>query len=91
MYTKFQRALALACVGLLLLLYLSSLVLSLMHFEGSDRMFLASMMATVALPILLWIYLWLFQKVKARKEEARQMMDSISESAPENSEDQIDS
>lgn len=43
---------ALVCVGLLLLLYLATLVVACLNFPGADRLFQACLVATVGLPIL---------------------------------------
>ena len=51
---------ALVCVGLLLLLYLATLVVACLNQ--------ACLVATVGLPILLWIYIWLFGKIKERRQ-----------------------
>ena len=59
---------ALVCVGLLLLLYLATLVVACLNFPGADRLFQACLVATVGLPILLWIYIWLFGKIKERRQ-----------------------
>lgn len=59
---------ALVCVGLLLLLYLTTLVVACLNFPGADRLFQACLVATVGLPILLWIYIWLFGKIKERRQ-----------------------
>ena len=59
---------ALVCVGLLLLLYLATLVVVCLNFPGADRLFQACLVATVGLPILLWIYIWLFGKIKERRQ-----------------------
>ena len=56
---------ALVCVGLLLLLYLATLVVACLNFPGADQ---ACLVATVGLPILLWIYIWLFGKIKERRQ-----------------------
>ncbi len=62
---------ALLCVGLLVFLYILTLVAALLDFPHSDRLFAGCLVATVGLPILLWIYLWLYQKVTERREEGK--------------------
>lgn len=57
-----KRIAALICIVLLVLLYVVTLVVALFDFPGSDRMFAACLMATVGLPILLWIYIWVYGK-----------------------------
>lgn len=60
---------ALVCVGLLVLLYVVTLVVACLNFPGADWLFQACLVATVGLPILLWIYMWLYGKMKDRFKE----------------------
>lgn len=52
------------CILLLLSLYIATFVVALLDFPGSDALFRSCLAATVGLPILLWIYIWLYGKVK---------------------------
>lgn len=66
MKKKPKQIAAIICIILLVLLYVATLVVSLLDFPGSDRLFAACLMATVGLPILLWIYIWLYGKYTNR-------------------------
>ncbi|MDE7331545.1 MAG: hypothetical protein K2O16_04795 [Lachnospiraceae bacterium] len=66
MKKKPKQIAAIICIILLILLYIATLVVSLLDFPGSDRLFAACLMATVGLPILLWIYIWLYGKYTSR-------------------------
>jgi len=55
---------ALLGVALLVLLYLLLLVFAIFDFEGSEAMFRACLIGTVVIPLLLWIYIYLFDKLK---------------------------
>lgn len=66
MKTKSKQIAAILCIILLVLLYVATLVISLLDFPGSDKLFGACIIATIGLPILLWIYIWLFGKVTSR-------------------------
>ena len=57
---------ALFCVILLVLLYLSLLIFAIFDFPGADRLFRISLFATIALPLLLWIYIWLYGILKEK-------------------------
>lgn len=57
---------ALACVVILVVLYLLTLISAVANFPGWQRMFGGCLVATIALPILLWIYIWLYGKIKHR-------------------------
>lgn len=67
MKQKPKQIAAIICIVLLVLLYVATLVVSLLDFPGSDRLFAACLMATVGLPVLLWIYIWLYGKYTGKK------------------------
>jgi hypothetical protein len=69
MSKKPKQIAAIICVILLVLLYVATLVVALLDFPGSDRMFAACLMATIGLPILLWIYIWLYGKVRENMDK----------------------
>ena len=58
---------AIICIILLVLLYVATLVVALLDFPGSDRLFAACLVATIGLPILLWIYIWAYCRLSGRK------------------------
>lgn len=57
---KPKQIAAIICIILLVLLYVGTLIVSLLNFPGSDKLFAACITATIGLPILLWIYVWLY-------------------------------
>lgn len=67
MKSKSKQIAAILCIVLLVLLYVATLVVSLLDFPGSDRLFGACILATIGLPILLWIYIWLYGKVTGKR------------------------
>lgn len=60
MKRKPKQIAAFICIILLVLLYIATLIVSLLDFPGSDKLFAACLMATIGLPILLWIFIWLY-------------------------------
>ncbi|HJC87660.1 MAG TPA: PucC family protein [Candidatus Eisenbergiella intestinigallinarum] len=64
-----KQVAAMICVVLLVGMYVATLIVALLDFPGWDRLFQACLVATIGLPILLWIYIWLYQQIKERKEE----------------------
>lgn len=60
-------------IVLLVVLYAATLVVAIADFPNSDRLFNALLIADIGLPILLWIYIWLFKQVQERKAEAEAM------------------
>lgn len=61
---------AIICIALLVLLYIATLVVSLLDFPGSDKLFAACITATIGLPILLWVYIWLYGRLTAKSSVA---------------------
>ncbi|MDO4314123.1 MAG: hypothetical protein Q4C52_13665 [Eubacteriales bacterium] len=57
---------ALVCVVILVALYLLTLIFAIADFPGWQRMFGGCLVGTIALPILLWVYIWLYGKIKDR-------------------------
>ena len=57
---------AIACIVLLVAMYVVTLIVACLDFPGWGRLFQACIVATIGLPILLWIYIgmygWLKQK-----------------------------
>lgn len=65
---KVQQILAIAGIVLLVGLYLTTLILAIL---GKDffSMFMASLFASMALPVLLWIYGFVYKLLKKRSED----------------------
>lgn len=61
---------ALICVAILVCMYIVTFIVACLDFGDSGRLFAACLVATIGLPILLWIYIWLYGKVKDRKNNA---------------------
>lgn len=66
MYNKKQRIAALIGIVLLVVLYLVTLLCAIFNFDGSGKLFKACLFATIAIPILLWIYIWLYGKMTGK-------------------------
>ncbi len=79
---KAKQIAAIICIVLLVLLYVATLIVSLLDFPGADRLFAACLTATIGLPILLWIYIWLYGRLTHKSSIAEIFPD------PENHEDQ---
>lgn len=63
MKRKPKQIAAIICIVLLVLLYVATLVVSLLDFPGSDQLFIACLTATIGLPILLWVYIWIYGRL----------------------------
>ena len=60
-----------AWIGILLLiaLYITTLLAALFDNSASGSLFASCLYATVAVPLLIWIYAWIYQKVKEQKDQ----------------------
>lgn len=67
MYSKKQRIAALIGIILLVALYIITLISALFSFPGSQKLFFISLFATIAVPILIWLYVWLYGKLTEKK------------------------
>ncbi len=56
---KYKRVAALVCVALLVGMYVGMLIMAFIFPENAMDMFVTAMGATVALPILLWLFIWM--------------------------------
>lgn len=67
MYSKKQRLAALLGIILLVLLYIVTLVCAIFDFDGSGKLFMICLFATIAVPILIWLYTWMYGKLSGKK------------------------
>lgn len=69
MLKKIKQISAIIAIIALLGLYVATFVFALIDSPNSGRMFQASLFATIALPILLWIYISIVKKIIERKSK----------------------
>jgi len=67
MYSKKQRIAAIVGIVLLLLLYIVTLVAAIFNFDGKGKMFMVCLFATIVVPIMIWIYVWMYGKLTNKK------------------------
>jgi hypothetical protein len=61
-----RQVVAIIGVCLLVLLYVAALIAALFDSTSSGRWFKACLCATIAVPLLIWIYTWLYGKMTGR-------------------------
>ena len=73
-----KQVVALGGVILLVLMYIITLVVAIMDNSDSGRWFMSCIFATVAIPLLIWIYTWMYGKITGRHTiaDAPQRMDT---------------
>lgn len=66
--TKMTSKQIFAIIGIivLVLLYLVTLLAAIFDSSASHALFAACLLATVAIPLLIWIYTWMFGKLTNR-------------------------
>lgn len=69
---KIKRILALLGVAVLIALYLSTLFCALSASENFMNMLMASVYATVIIPVLLWAYSFIYRLVKKGDDDESQ-------------------
>lgn len=74
----------LAIIGIVILvgMYVTTLILAIMNNELSNRFFMASIICTVVVPVLIYIYQWLYKLVKKAADDSREGV-YIQDDAPE--------
>lgn len=71
---KVKQILAIIGIVFLVLLYLSTLICAIIDRTETMRLFQASVMATVIIPVLLWAYSFIYKLIK---KNAKDQMDEM--------------
>lgn len=61
-----KRIAAWICIFALIALYIATFLAAILDAPGSGRMFRTCLGATIVLPVLLWMYLWLYGRLRER-------------------------
>lgn len=61
-----KQIVALGGVVLLVLMYIATLVVAVVDNSDSGKWFMSCIFATVAVPLLIWIYTWMYGKLTGR-------------------------
>ena len=59
---------AMGAVVLLVLMYIVTFIAAFVFPASAGNLFMLCVFGTIAVPFLLWIYIWLFQKMTHREE-----------------------
>ena len=65
-------------IGIILLccLYIVTLILAIIGNENTTPWFMACICATIIVPILIWVYTWLYNRLRQDVNDAREKYDS---------------
>ena len=70
MHTKSQRIAALCGVILLAALYIITLIAAIFNFDGTGALFRTCLIATIVVPILIWVYIWIYGLISKKHTPA---------------------
>ena len=70
MNKKIKQIFAIIGIVILVGMYIASFIFAIFDFPNSTKLFGASLFATIALPILFWIYIGLFGALTNKKNMA---------------------
>lgn len=62
-----KRIAAIVALVLLAALYIGTFVVALVYPPGAGNLFGLCLMATIAVPLLAWIYIWLYGQMTGKK------------------------
>lgn len=62
--SKRPRILAWIGIAALVLLYALTFLTAILDIPGADRLFPGFLITSILLPLLLWVYIWIYKKVK---------------------------
>ena len=66
---------ALICVVLLVGMYIGAFVVACLDLGDSGRLFAGCLVATIGMPILLWLLIWSIELMKKRRDDNRPPQD----------------
>lgn len=66
---RFKRILAVAGTAILILMYLLLLIFAIIDVAGWQRYFFACLGATIIIPSILWINIYLYDRMMDRRKE----------------------
>lgn len=61
---------AIAAIVIIVALYIVTLILGITNNENTSRWFTAAITATVVLPVMAWVYIWIFKKITEQRKES---------------------
>lgn len=74
-----KQIIAIIGIILLVLLYVITLILAFVDTSASGRMFAVSLCCSFILPVLIWFYTWLYDKLVSKKSATDDVENSDAE------------
>lgn len=67
---KLKQIAALVCVLLLVGMYVGAFIVACLDLGDSGQLFAGCLVATIGMPILLWLLIWSFELLKKRSQDS---------------------
>lgn len=64
-----KQIMALICAILLVGMYIGAFIVACLDLGDSGRLFAGCLVATIGMPILLWLLIWSYDLMKKRRDE----------------------
>lgn len=61
-----KQVVAIGGIILLVLIYVVTLIVAIVDNSESGRWFMSCIFATIAIPLLIWVYIWMYGKLTGR-------------------------
>ncbi|MBD5481730.1 MAG: hypothetical protein HDR15_04260 [Lachnospiraceae bacterium] len=76
---RHKQIAAIIGIALLVAMYLVTFILALCRFDGASSLFMGALACTIVVPVLIWIYIWLYGLLTRKKTIATLFPDAPSE------------
>ena len=73
MKNKAKQIAAITAIVLIVAMYIVTLILGITNNENTQQWFMAAMIATIVLPVMAYVYIWIYKKVQEQREAAKDM------------------
>lgn len=64
-----KKLIAIIGILIILFLYITTFILAILNKPGTAELFKTSIYATIVIPILMYIYLWLYRLLRDKNEK----------------------
>ena len=73
MKNKAKQIAAITAIVLIVAMYIVTLILGITNNKNTQQWFMAAMIATIVLPVMAYVYIWIYKKVQEQREAAKDM------------------
>ena len=73
MKNKVKQIAAITAIVLIAAIYIVTLILAITNNESTSQWFMAAIIATIVLPVMAYVYIWIYKRVQEQREAAKDM------------------